>query len=82
MSFSRMSSLQLVRSVLSLIQVYQSRVKTTEILRDAVVNCEAGRRPKAFVQVTGVGYYPPSQKAIYDEASPGQASNTRLSDPR
>ena len=62
---------ELLWSNFSFDQVYQSRVKTTEILRDAVVSCEPGHRPKAFVQVTGVGYYPPSQEAVYDENSPG-----------
>ena len=51
--------------------VHQSRVGTSEALRDAIVRCEPGQRPKAFVQVTGVGYYPPSQQTVYDEDSPG-----------
>lgn len=51
--------------------VYKSRVETSQALRDAIVNCDPGQRPKVFVTVTGVGFYPPSQQTIYDESSPG-----------
>ena len=59
-------------------QVYNSRVETTKALRDAVVKCGSEERPKVFVQVTGVGYYPPSQQTVYDESSPGKYSQPSM----
>lgn len=52
-------------------QVYTSRINTSKAFRDAIINARTEDRPKAFVQVTGVGFYPPSNKAVYDENSPG-----------
>ncbi len=39
-------------------QVYTSRIDTSRSLNKAIARTEKGRRPKAYVQVTGVGYYP------------------------
>lgn len=49
--------------------VVASRVETTKALAKAISGAE--RPPRAWVLVTGVGYYPPSLTAEYTEESPG-----------
>nr|XP_048676715.1 epimerase family protein SDR39U1 isoform X1 [Caretta caretta] len=49
--------------------VVTSRVATTKTLAKAIA--EAERPPRAWVLVTGVGYYRPSPTAEYTEESPG-----------
>ncbi|KAM7150767.1 epimerase family protein SDR39U1 [Macrochelys suwanniensis] len=49
--------------------VVASRVETTKTLAKAIA--EAKRPPRAWVLVTGVGYYRPSPTAEYTEESPG-----------
>ncbi|XP_065270341.1 epimerase family protein SDR39U1 isoform X1 [Emys orbicularis] len=49
--------------------VVASRVETTKTLAKAIA--EAERPPRAWVLVTGVGYYRPSPTAEYTEESPG-----------
>ncbi len=54
-------------------QVYDSRVGTAMFFRDAIMNAEPKRRPKVFVQVTGVGGYPlRDDDHVYDEDSDHQ----------
>lgn len=50
-------------------EVLRSRLETTQILAKAIL--EAPRPPQAWILVTGVAYYQPSQTAVYDEDSPG-----------
>ncbi|KAJ7313037.1 hypothetical protein JRQ81_004301 [Phrynocephalus forsythii] len=50
-------------------EVVDSRVKPTEILAKAIA--EAEHPPRAWVLVTGVGYYKPSNTSRYTEDSPG-----------
>ncbi|XP_074838483.1 epimerase family protein SDR39U1-like isoform X3 [Carettochelys insculpta] len=50
-------------------EVVASRVETTKALAKAIA--EADRPPRAWVVVTGVGYYRPSPTAKYTEESPG-----------
>lgn len=50
-------------------EVVASRVETTKILAKAIE--EAERPPRAWVLVTGVGYYRPSHSIEYTEESPG-----------
>ncbi|XP_032567000.1 epimerase family protein SDR39U1 isoform X1 [Chiroxiphia lanceolata] len=50
-------------------EVISSRVETTKTLAKAIVDAE--QPPRAWVLVTGVGYYCPSPTAEYTEDSPG-----------
>ncbi|NXK69937.1 D39U1 protein, partial [Sylvietta virens] len=50
-------------------EVINSRVETTKALANAIAAAE--QPPRAWVLVTGVGYYPPSPTAEYTEDSPG-----------
>ncbi|XP_075027117.1 epimerase family protein SDR39U1-like isoform X1 [Calonectris borealis] len=50
-------------------EVISSRVETTKALAEAIA--EAEQPPRAWVLVTGVGYYRPSPTAEYTEDSPG-----------
>ncbi|XP_071433684.1 epimerase family protein SDR39U1 isoform X2 [Pithys albifrons albifrons] len=50
-------------------EVISSRVETTKTLAKAIVDAE--QPPRAWVLVTGVGYYRPSPTAEYTEDSPG-----------
>ncbi|KAL1439734.1 hypothetical protein MTO96_009597 [Rhipicephalus appendiculatus] len=49
--------------------VYASRVETTKALADAIHKMESP--PKAFVSISGVGYYKPDPVKEYTEDSPG-----------
>ncbi|MCL4127045.1 UNVERIFIED_CONTAM: hypothetical protein GTU68_054270, partial [Idotea baltica] len=49
--------------------VWASRVNTTQYLVNAIK--EAKIKPKVFVSTSGVGFYPPSDRAEYDEDSHG-----------
>ncbi|NXO02671.1 D39U1 protein, partial [Rhinopomastus cyanomelas] len=50
-------------------EIVSSRVETTKTLAKAIA--EAEQPPRAWVLVTGVGYYQPSPTAEYTEDSPG-----------
>ncbi|XP_074892226.1 epimerase family protein SDR39U1 isoform X2 [Buteo buteo] len=50
-------------------EVISSRVETTKTLAKAIADAE--QPPRAWVLVTGVGYYRPSPTAEYTEDSPG-----------
>ncbi|KAM7082025.1 epimerase family protein SDR39U1 isoform 2-T5 [Ciconia maguari] len=50
-------------------EVISSRVETTKTLAKAIADAE--QPPRAWVLVTGVGYYRPSLTAEYTEDSPG-----------
>ncbi|XP_009271522.1 PREDICTED: epimerase family protein SDR39U1 isoform X1 [Aptenodytes forsteri] len=50
-------------------EVISSRVETTRTLAKAIADAE--QPPRAWVLVTGVGYYRPSPTAEYTEDSPG-----------
>lgn len=50
-------------------EVVASRVETTKILAKAIAEAECP--PRAWVLVTGVGYYKPSHSTEYTEESPG-----------
>ncbi|WAR11662.1 D39U1-like protein, partial [Mya arenaria] len=49
--------------------LYDSRIEPTKILANAV--SEAKQPPQAFVTISGVGFYPPSEKTSYTEDSEG-----------
>lgn len=51
------------------------RIETNRLLVDAIHT--AAVKPKAFVTVSGVGYYEPSEKVIYDENWTQPESNGR-----
>lgn len=54
--------------------VYDSRIGTAKAFKDAIEKTEAGKRPNVFVQITGIGYFPPRDDGlIYDE-------NTKVED--
>lgn len=46
-------------------KVYDSRIGTAKAFRNAIV--QSDQKPDVFVQVTAVGYYPPSPTTEYDE---------------
>jgi len=48
-------------------EVLESRINTTRILRDAIV--EQSERPRFWGSCSGIGYYPPSNVVEYDENS-------------
>ncbi|KAL4234543.1 hypothetical protein ACF0H5_006186 [Mactra antiquata] len=50
-------------------EIWKSRVETTKLLADAIT--ASNKFPEAFVCMSGVGYYPPSKTASYDENSSG-----------
>ncbi|CAG7725640.1 unnamed protein product [Allacma fusca] len=50
-------------------EVITSRLYTTSVLAKAINGAE--KKPEAFVCMSGVGYYKPSQTAEYTEESPG-----------
>lgn len=57
-------------------QVRSSRILTARAMSRAIQECPAGDRPRVFVQISGVGYYPADDgKAVYDESSPGGAGD-------
>jgi len=47
-----------------------SRIETTKELASAVRRAGPASKPRVFVSVSGVGYYPPDMKAEYDESGP------------
>ncbi|OWA50981.1 Epimerase family protein SDR39U1 [Hypsibius exemplaris] len=49
--------------------VMSSRVDSTKKLRDLILDARV--KPKAFITASGVGFYPPSATAAYDEYSAG-----------
>ncbi|XP_018020702.1 epimerase family protein SDR39U1 [Hyalella azteca] len=49
--------------------VWASRVETTRYLAEAIRKTAV--KPKVFVSMSGVGYYPPGTGAEFDEASAG-----------
>lgn len=49
--------------------MYDSRINTATAFREAIEKCEAQKRPKVFIQITGVGYYPYSDSVVYNEDS-------------
>ncbi|XP_049874010.1 epimerase family protein SDR39U1 [Pectinophora gossypiella] len=50
--------------------VHNSRVYTTQALADAINKHYKDKKPVAYVVITGVGAYEPSDDKRYDEASP------------
>ena len=42
-----------------LFQVYDSRIETAKAFKDAIEKSSPDKRPKVFVQITGIGYFPP-----------------------
>lgn len=52
-------------------EVRSSRLDTNKWLREAIVS--SAIKPKVFVSTSGVGFYPTSETAMYDEDSPGGA---------
>jgi len=49
-------------------QVYDSRINTAKAFKNAIENSEPSKRPKAFIQITGIGYFPPrDDDFIYNE---------------
>jgi uncharacterized protein (TIGR01777 family) len=46
-------------------EVYSSRIETNKLLADAIN--AANNKPRSFVTVSGVGYYPPHKELEYDE---------------
>jgi len=49
-------------------KVYDSRIETAKAFKKAIEKCDPERRPKVFVQVTGIGYFPPrDDNFIYNE---------------
>ncbi|XP_074603783.1 epimerase family protein SDR39U1 [Brevipalpus obovatus] len=53
--------------------VIQSRVGTTKTLAEAINS--ASKPPQALITISGVGYYPPSETAVYDEESKPDSSD-------
>ncbi len=54
--------------------VYDSRINTAKAFKEAIEKTEPSCRPKVFVQVTGIGYFPPrDDDLIYNE-------NTKVED--
>jgi len=53
--------------------VRASRLLTTHTLATAIE--QAAEKPRVFVSVSGVGYYPPSRENVYTENSEGDNSN-------
>lgn len=51
-------------------EVTDSRVSTTRTLTQAILKLK-DKAPESFVSMSGVGYYPYSETATYDESSPG-----------
>ena len=51
-------------------QVYDSRINSAKAFKKAIEKCEPEKRPKVFVQVTGIGYFPPRDDGfVYNEDS-------------
>jgi len=50
--------------------VWNSRVKTTKALADAIIKAHV--KPHAFVTISGIGMYEPSNNTVYSEDSPGK----------
>jgi len=49
-------------------EVYNSRIHTAMAFRDAIRESAPENRPEVFVQITGIGYFPPrNDDFIYDE---------------
>ena len=48
-------------------KVYDSRISTAKAFKEAIESSPKGRRPEVFVQITGVGYFPPSNDIVYNE---------------
>lgn len=49
-------------------KVYNSRIDSAKALKEAIVKCDANDRPKVFVQITGIGYFPPREDDfVYNE---------------
>jgi hypothetical protein len=49
--------------------VIASRCQSTQTLAESIVKCK--NPPKAFITISGVGYYPPHESKEYDEFSAG-----------
>lgn len=52
-------------------QVYNSRISTARCLSQAITRSTPDQRPKVFVQITGVGFYPYDTPSLQDESSTG-----------
>merc|ERR1712018_482839 len=51
-------------------QVYDSRINTAKAFKAAIEKSEKEKRPKVFVQITGIGYFPPRDDGlVYNEDS-------------
>ena len=51
-------------------QVYDSRINTAKAFKEAIEKSEPSKRPNVFVQITGIGYFPPrDDNYVYNETS-------------
>ena len=51
-------------------QVYDSRIDTAKAFKEAIEKSPSEKRPQVFVQITGIGYFPPrSDGFVYNETS-------------
>jgi len=51
-------------------QVYDSRINTAKAFKEVIEKSDEEKRPKVFVQITGIGYFPPRDDGlIYNEDS-------------
>jgi len=49
-------------------KVYDSRIESAKAFKKAIEKCDPEKRPKVFVQVTGIGYFPPrDDNFVYNE---------------
>lgn len=50
-------------------EVYNSRIGTAELWKNLIMKSKLQHRPKVFIQISGIGYYPPQADNIYNEDS-------------
>ena len=48
-------------------QVYDSRIETAKAFKQAIELSPPEKRPEVFVQITGIGYFPPKDNVLYNE---------------
>lgn len=48
-------------------KVYDSRIETAKAFKQAIELSPPEKRPEVFVQITGIGYFPPKDNVLYNE---------------